>query len=136
MSGNSRRDPFSVRNERVRDNLTVVRKLRLPRNAQIRAQRTFAYVDASDPQRISMPFVGNLHLTLDSVPGTAGSILIENPFIRNANTRFVLNRQASPNASLVFVGPGLLSLENADANGLYVISVGQRNDRRNNGYSN
>ena len=147
--GQPRKDPYHINRDKVSDTLTIVRKLRLPRGAQIRARRQFgtAAIGGGTSATVTMPYAGNFNLTTTGA-STGDTVLINNPFIRttagatlaqNIATNFIAisSRPATSTATITAVAPGqmTLTLTGAVFNGVYVISMGQRTDRRNNGFS-
>nr|QBK87728.1 MAG: hypothetical protein LCMAC202_00640 [Marseillevirus LCMAC202] len=125
-----RKDPFHVNRDVVRDNLFVVRKLRLPRGAQIRARQQFATAENNPSEGVvPMPYTGTLCLTS---LGT-GNVLINNPFVK-LTTPVVLN--SGPGAAVVAVtSPGQITLSGNVQPGVYKIVVGVATDARNNNFS-
>ena len=151
MSGQFRKDPFHINRDSVDDNHSVTRSLRLPRGSQIRVQRQDANVLNIINTAVPMPFTGNLFLTISgTLGGGAFTVFINNPFVRTtagatlaqniaSNFAAFSSRTANSTASITAVNPGQITLTLTNAvtnnNGLYVLSVGRRTDRRNNGYS-
>ncbi len=136
MTGQARKDPFHVNRDVVRDNLAIVRKLRLVRGAQIRARQQFATVDnGSSGASVEMPYTGTLCLTVD----TGGNdIIINNPFVRFTPlpiTPVVLN--SAPGASTISVtSAGQITLTGGGIGaGPYKIVVGTATDAVNNNFS-
>nr|QBK87727.1 MAG: hypothetical protein LCMAC202_00630 [Marseillevirus LCMAC202] len=129
-----RKDPFHVNRDVVRDNLFVVRKLRLPRGAQIRAQQQFATAVnnsmASPPPAamVPMPYTGTLCLT---VLGT-NDVIINNPFVK-LTTPVVVNSPIGAGTASV-TSPGQITLTGIIAPAVYKIVVGVATDARNNGF--
>jgi hypothetical protein len=83
---------------------------------------------------VNMPYAGNLNLTVTGSIAGAPTVIINNPFV-TATSRFVL-RGPDTNATLTFTNPGMLTLTlTGSIDGVYIISVGARNDRRSNGFS-
>jgi hypothetical protein len=124
MSGQNRKDPFHVNRDVVRDNLTVVRKLRLPRGAQIRARRMYATADSSGGvATVSMPYTGHLNLTV-----TAGGndIIVNNPFV---TSQTYLSISSGSPGSVSYTNPGQFTLSGLAA-GNYVINVGRPTNPR------
>jgi hypothetical protein len=87
------------------------------------------YATAVSGATVSMPFTGNLYITYT---GANGAVIINNPFIASATTRFVLS---NGQGTLVFTSAGRITLTTTGGAGTYVVSVGARNDRRNNNYA-
>ncbi len=142
MTGQRRKDPFHINRDVVRDNLTVTRKLRLPRGAQIRAQCMFALADltgAITNAAVNMPYTGTIKITV--VEPTVGSppdtVTIANPFITGAATQpIVLNSGPDATATLSEPDPGQVVLNlTGGVEGVYTISVGVQTDARNNNFS-
>lgn len=128
MSNQKRKDPFHVNRDTIRDNLTVVRKLRLPKGAQIRARTMYATADVTlGNATVNMPYTGNLNLTV--IGGTLNIIYINNPFYIPGTTPLYVG-----DASLDSISPGLIQISDLPA-GNYVISVGVQTDARDNGFS-
>ena len=128
MTGQNRKDPFHVNRDVVRDNVRVVRKLRLPRGAQIRARAQFASVNNYNPgSSVNMPYTGHLFLT---VSGGGNSILINNPFVKSS----AIPVEVSPSVpgGISVTGPGQITLAGAvAASGTpYEIVVGRATDAR------
>ena len=126
MPGQNPSATFHVNRDRVRDNLTVVQKLRLVRGSKVQAQKTYGSVEltGSPPEgTVSMPYAGNLYLTVTGGPGT---VTINNPVISSAAyTPVMLNGQPGTGATVTATAPGQATLDTTD-DGVYVVSVGTR----------
>jgi len=141
MSGQYRKDPFHLNRDTVRDNLTVVRKLRLPRGAQIRARKQYATATiVANAATVNMPYTGNINITL--VGGTVGdAITINNPFITgNASQPIVLSGSSDPTAGVTFAAPTpgqvVMTLTGTAGNGdVLTVSVGRQTDATNNNFA-
>ena len=147
--GQFRKDPFHINRDDVDDNHSVTRRLRLPRGAQIRVQRQFGsavFGGGINTVTVPMPYTGNYYLTATNpVDGTI--LLINNPFIRttagatlaqNIASNFIAVGSQPAGSTFVIsaVNPGQVTVTmGGNVNGLYVISVGRRTDRRNTGYA-
>jgi len=145
MTGQRRKDPFHVNRDVVRDNLTVTRKVRLPRGAQIRAQCMFALADltsipTSPPSitnaAVNMPYTGTIKITVVE-PSGGDVVTLANPFITGAATQpIVLNSSPDATATLSESDPGQVVLNlTGGVEGVYIISVGVQTDARNNNFS-
>nr|QBK87436.1 MAG: hypothetical protein LCMAC201_03460 [Marseillevirus LCMAC201] len=133
MTGQSRKDPFHVHRNQINDNLTIVRKLRLVRGAQIHANRQFATaINNTLPPptaMVDMPYTGTLWLT------TLGSedVIINNPFVK-LTTPVVLN-SGPGSATISVTSPGQITMTGTILAGVYKIVVGEPTDDRNNGFA-
>ena len=129
MPSQNRKDPFHVNRDVARDNVRVVRKVRLPRGGQIYARTQYASADNSGGTvTVDMPYTGHLFLTV-----TGGSfVIINNPFVSGPGTSLpiVMSPAIRPISSLF---PGQIFLPD-DGGGLpigtYEIIVGRATDAR------
>ncbi len=139
MPGQARKDPFHLNRDTVSDNLTIVRKVRLVRGAQIRAHQQFAtavnntMLSPPPTAVVNMPYTGTLCLT---VLGTE-DVVINNPFVRFTPlpiTPVVLNSPTGAGTVSV-TSAGQITLTGITGPAVYKIVVGTATDAVNNTFS-
>ena len=116
-------ETFSLHTHRdkVIDNKNIIRKLKLVKNAAVRAQQMYASVNLPAVTTTVMPNTGNLELHVSgSSPGD--TITISNPFITNTVETTI---SSSPDATATISsesGQATLTLTSG-TDGVYVINV-------------
>ena len=117
-----REGPFRITRDVIRDNITVTRKIRLKRGAQIHAQSIYATGVGNGT--VNMPFNGKLNLTVSS--GAVGNTIgILNPFITSSSTVVLATKPAGASASTIAItNPGIATITlGGTVVGTYVVSV-------------
>jgi hypothetical protein len=119
-----------IHRDKVVDNKTVVRKARIAKGGRIRARRFYATATFADPVGsppenivVSMPFTGNLYLTV--VGATAGdAVVIQNPFV-SGSAKQSIRISSGPDAGATLArSPGQITLTLTNGvSGVYVVSV-------------
>jgi hypothetical protein len=96
--------------DEIKDNSTLVRKMRIVRGAQIRNQRMWSTVATPfTPATTDMPFMGNLVITIggalaidfDITTVSPATIIVRNPFVNSSTSVVISNVNANGGTATV-----------------------------------